>query len=193
MGYVVALIDGRGSDGRGLQFEGRIKHNMGQIEIQDQVCLVKYLIKNGYTDKNKVALTGGSYGGYMSLLGLCQRPDIFKIVVSIAPVVKWELYDTGYTERYMGTPQKQKNAYTKGSITYYAKGFPNEENRLVIVHGLTDENVHFFHTSSLLTSLINLDKPYTLKVFPGERHGIRQYKNIMYLEKYIIKHLNNYL
>ena len=126
-GYVVAVIDGRGSAGRGLAFEGRLKYRMGQIEIDDQVLLVNYLAnKLNICDINRVAIRGYSYGGYMSLMALCQRPDIFKIGICGAPVVRWELYDTGYTERYMGTPQKRGIGYEKGAVTYYTKQFPDE-------------------------------------------------------------------
>ena len=102
-----------------------------QIEIDDQVCLVKYLTDNvKICDPNRVTITGYSYGGYMSLMAMCQRPDIFKIGIAGAPVVRWELYDTGYTERYMGTPQKHEIGYENGSVTHYAKNFPNEFSRV---------------------------------------------------------------
>ena len=194
LGYCVAILDGRGSDGRGLAWEGRLKYRMGQIEIQDQVCLVNYLSNElKICDPKRVTITGYSYGGYMSLMALCQRPDVFKIGIAGAPVVRWELYDTGYTERYMGTPQKHEIGYESGSVTKYAKSFPDEENRVVVIHGLADENVHMFHTSKLINAMIKQYKPYVLKIFPGERHGIRQYDNVMYMEKFVLDHWRKYL
>eukprot|EP01084_Bolivina_argentea_P255510 429777_1 len=187
------MIDSRGSNHRGLAFEGRIKYNMGQIEIQDQVKLVEYLVKQGWTNPKQIAITGYSYGGYMSLMALCQRPDIFRIGIAGAPVTLWQLYDTGYTERYMGTPQKNKQAYGNGSVLKYVKNFPNEPGRVVIIHGLADENVHFFHTSKLINAMVKAGKPYELKIFPGERHGVRQWDNIMYMEKYYISQFKKML
>jgi len=193
LGYTVAVIDGRGSFHRGLAFEGRLKYKMGQIEIQDQVKLVEHLNGMGLTDPNKVAITGYSYGGYMSLMALCQRPDVFKLGIAGAPVTLWELYDTGYTERYMGTPQKQPNGYRDGSVLKYVANFPDEAGRVLIIHGLADENVHFYHTSKLLAAMIQAKKPYDLKIFPGERHGIRQFHNVLYMERYVIENLQQTL
>eukprot|EP01084_Bolivina_argentea_P242015 406119_1 len=175
LGYTVAMIDGRGSYHRGLAFEGRIKYKMGQIEIEDQVQLVKHLVQKGLTNPKQVAIIGSSYGGYMSLMALCQRPDVFRVGIAGAPVTKWELYDTGYTERYMGTPQQHKEAYGNGSVLKYVKQFPDEEGRVVIIHGLSDENVHFYHTQELVSAMVKANKPYVLKIFPGERHGVRQW------------------
>lgn len=90
---------------------------------------------------NRVGIFGWSYGGYMSLMGLAQRPDIFKVAISGAPVTTWKLYDTAYTERYMGLPNEEHEAYENGSVLNLARNFPDEENRLLIIHGMIDENV----------------------------------------------------
>ena len=193
LGFTVATIDSRGSNHRGLAFEGRIKYKMGQIEIQDQVKLVEHLVKEGLTDKANVGIAGYSYGGYMSLMAMCQRPDIFKTCVSGAPVTMWQLYDTGYTERYMGTPEQQKEAYDDGSVLKYVDNFPDQENRVVIIHGVQDENVHFYHTSKLIEAMIKANKPYDLKIFPGERHGIRKWDNLVYMEKFYVSHFKKML
>lgn len=87
-----------------------------------------------------------------------------KVAISGAPVTTWSLYDTAYTERYMGLPEENKEAYLKGSVLNYAKSFPDEENRLLIIHGLIDENVHFIHTRQLIDALIKENKPYQLQV-----------------------------
>ena len=109
----------------------------------------------------------------MALMGLCQKPEVFKVAISGAPVTSWELYDTAYTERYMGIPDENKEAYYKGSVLSCAKAFPDEENRLLIIHGMIDENVHFIHTRKLINTLIKEGKPYRLQIYPNERHGIR--------------------
>ena len=102
------MFDGRGSAGRGLLHEGAIVNRVGTIEVDDQVEALQYV--HGLTDRysmdpSRVAVYGHSYGGYMSLLCIAKRPDIFSVAVSGAPVTCWEAYDTGYTERYIGTPQ----------------------------------------------------------------------------------------
>jgi pimeloyl-ACP methyl ester carboxylesterase len=119
------MIDGVGSWRRGLKFEGYLRKKMGQIEVQEQVEGLSFLVKQGFVDTERIAVTGWSYGGYLSLLCLAQRPDFFKVAVSAAPVTKWESYDTGYTERYMGTPTDNPVGYEAGSVMHYIDGFPD--------------------------------------------------------------------
>eukprot|EP00455_Lapot_gusevi_P038187 TRINITY_DN4277_c0_g1_i6.p1 TRINITY_DN4277_c0_g1~~TRINITY_DN4277_c0_g1_i6.p1 ORF type:complete len:808 (+),score=168.22 TRINITY_DN4277_c0_g1_i6:96-2519(+) len=180
LGFVVALADGSGSWNRGLAFEGRLRLHMGQVEVADQVSLVSELVARGYTDPARVAITGWSYGGYLTLMALALAPHVFKIGVSGAPVTYWEAYDTGYTERYMDTPQRNEAGYQQGSVLRAAPLFPQQEDRLMIVHGLLDENVHFTHTASFIQALVSHSKPYHLKVFPNERHGLRSWANSTY-------------
>eukprot|EP00124_Ichthyophonus_hoferi_P004900 Ihof_evm1s605 gene=Ihof_evmTU1s605 len=119
-------MDGRGSMRRGLQFEGHIKGRVGQTEIQDQVEGLTYLINTyGFIDPSRVAIHGWSYGGYLSLMALCQRPDIFKLCISGAPVTNWEVYDTGYTERYLGTPSNNSQGYLHGCVLNRVNDFPD--------------------------------------------------------------------
>ncbi|XP_045465826.1 dipeptidyl peptidase 9 [Harmonia axyridis] len=173
-GYVVVAIDSRGSHHRGLQFEGHIKGRMGTLELMDQVEVLNWLSNTlGYIDLSRVGIHGWSYGGYLSLMGLVQYPDLFKVAIAGAPVTNWKLYDTGYTERYMDLPEHNLQGYTEGSVLNYVNKFPDEENRLLIIHGLIDENVHFYHTSQLVNGLIKAGKPYQLRVYPNERHSLR--------------------
>ncbi|GBM27063.1 Dipeptidyl peptidase 8 [Araneus ventricosus] len=126
-GYVVVSIDCRGSRHRGVAFESHIKSRMGTVEIADQVEVLLWLSETtGIIDIERVAVHGWSYGGYLSLMGLIQRPDIFKVAVAGAPVTSWTLYDTGYTERYMGTPGKNAAGYSTGSVIDNANRFPDE-------------------------------------------------------------------
>ncbi|KAI0215431.1 Dipeptidyl peptidase 9 [Lamellibrachia satsuma] len=174
LGYAVVVIDSRGSCRRGLKFESHIKDCLGTVEIDDQVEGLMWLASQvDFIDTNRVAIHGWSYGGYLSLMGLAQKPDIFKVAIAGAPVTSWNLYDTGYTERYMGLPKDNHSGYQTGSVLEFVDRFPSEENRLLIVHGLMDENVHFSHTSALINALIRACKPYQLQVYPNERHGIR--------------------
>ena len=193
-GYVVVIIDGVGSWRRGLEFEGAIQHKMGQVEIKDQILGLKFLSeKFGFIDENRIGVTGWSYGGYMSLCFLAQRSDFFKLAVAGGPVTLWEAYDTGYTERYMDTPQANETGYKNGNVLNMAHGFPKDENRLLIIHGLMDENVHFIHTSKLIGELVKHGKPYHLQVYPEERHGVRSYKGAVYMETRVLQFLKNFL
>ncbi|CAH2292829.1 dipeptidyl peptidase 9 isoform X1 [Pelobates cultripes] len=174
LGYAVVVIDGRGSSHRGLTFEGAIKNRMGQVEIQDQVEGLNYVAeKYGFVDLERVAIHGWSYGGYLSLMGIIQRPDVFKVAIAGAPVTLWMAYDTGYTERYMDTPENNQTGYDAGSAALLVDKLPNEPHRLLILHGFLDENVHFFHTNFLVSQLIRAGKPYQLQIYPNERHSIR--------------------
>uniref|UniRef100_A0AAX7TT78 dipeptidyl-peptidase IV n=1 Tax=Astatotilapia calliptera TaxID=8154 RepID=A0AAX7TT78_ASTCA len=174
LGYVVLVIDGRGSCQRGLKFEGAVKDRMGQVEIEDQVEGLHYIAdKYKFVDLSRVAIHGWSYGGFLSLMGLIHRPDIFKVAIAGAPVTLWMAYDTGYTERYLDTPEKNQRGYEACSVALHVDKLPNEPNRLLILHGFLDENVHFFHTNFLVSQLIRAGKPYSLQVYPNERHSIR--------------------
>ncbi|XP_024861105.1 dipeptidyl peptidase 9 isoform X2 [Kryptolebias marmoratus] len=174
LGYVVLVIDGRGSCQRGLKFEGAVKDKMGQVEIEDQVEGLHYVAdKYKFVDLSRVAIHGWSYGGFLSLMGLIHRPDVFKVAVAGAPVTLWMAYDTGYTERYLDTPDKNQKGYDACSVALHVHKLPNEPNRLLILHGFLDENVHFFHTNFLVSQLIRAGKPYSLQIYPNERHSIR--------------------
>nr|XP_047133216.1 dipeptidyl peptidase 8 isoform X3 [Hydra vulgaris] len=163
-GYAVVMLDTMGSCNRGIRFEAVLQNRMGQIEIEQQIEGLEIIAeKSGIIDMNRIVIHGWSYGGYLALMGLAQRPDIFKVAIAGAPVTCWQLYDTGYTERYMKTPAENKKAYQDGSVLKFARQFPNEPNRLMIIHGLMDENVHFSHTKALISELVKEGKPYQLQ------------------------------
>lgn len=174
-GYVVVCIDNRGSLHRGVAWEAYLRGKLGQVELHDQVEVLHWLARvTGYIDLSRVAIHGWSYGGYLSLMALIQYPQEFKLAVAGAPVTSWNHYDTGYTERYLDTPSANPSAYKLGSILNYANQLPEEEGRLMIMHGSMDENVHFMqHTAQLINLLIKHGKPYHLQIYPGERHSLR--------------------
>ena len=178
-GYLVFSLDNRGSARRGLAFEGDIKHNMGDIEVRDQVDGVRWLIDQGLADPDRVGVYGWSYGGYMALMCLSRAPDVFTMGVAGAPVTHWDGYDTHYTERYMGTPKSNPEGYRESSVM---ANIDRLEGSLLIVHGLIDENVHFRHTARLINSLIRARKPYELLLFPDERHMPRSLEDRVYME-----------
>jgi dipeptidyl-peptidase 4 len=169
-GYIIFSLDNRGSWGRGHAFETPIYHHMGKIELQDQLAGVKYLKSLGYVDPARVGITGGSYGGYMTLEALFNASDVFKAGVADAPVTDWKLYDTIYTERYMGRPQDNPEGYKDSSPVNQAG---NIKGKLMLIHGTGDDNVHFANSVELLNAMIgDVHYPDQLMVFPGRGHGI---------------------
>ncbi|KAI1891821.1 hypothetical protein AGOR_G00147690 [Albula goreensis] len=194
LGYAVVVIDGRGSCQRGLKFEGALKNKMGQVEIEDQVEGLQYVAdKYNFVDLSRVAIHGWSYGGFLSLMGLIHRPNVFKVAIAGAPVTVWMAYDTGYTERYMDVPENNQQGYEAGSVALHVDKLPNEPNRLLILHGFLDENVHFFHTNFLVSQLIRAGKPYQLQIYPNERHSIRCPESGEHYEIMLLHFLQQYL
>ena len=169
-GYIVFTLDNRGSYGRGHAFETPIYHQFGKVELQDQLTGVKYLKSLPYVDASRVGIVGWSYGGTMTLEAMFNAADIFRAGVSVAPVSDWRLYDTIYTERYMGRPQDNADGYRDSSPVNQAG---NLRGKLMIVHSTGDDNVHFANTSEVLNKLIDAGKyPADLMIFPGRGHGI---------------------
>jgi dipeptidyl-peptidase-4 len=181
-GFLVFVLDNRGSARRGLAFESRIKHDMGNLEVQDQVDGVRWLDGQGLADLARVGIYGWSYGGYMSAMSLARAPETFKVAVAGAPVTNFDGYDTHYTERYMGTPQSNPQGYAESSVMHH---IPTMAGKLLIVHGLIDENVHFRHTARLINALIRARKSYDLLLFPDERHMPRKIEDRVFMEEQI--------
>ncbi len=180
LGFLVFKMDNRGSARRGLAFEGAIKHTMGDLEVQDQVDGVKWLVEQGLADQARVGIYGWSYGGYMAAMALARAPETFKVAVAGAPVSHWDGYDTHYTERYMGTPQSNPEGYAISNVMAHVDKM---QGKLLIVHGLIDENVHFRHSARLINALIHARKPYELLLFPDERHTPRRVADRIYMEE----------
>lgn len=189
-GFLVFVLDNRGSARRGLAFEGVIKHTMGDIEVRDQVDGVRWLAAQGLADPARVGVYGWSYGGYMACMCLARAPETFKVAVAGAPVTHWDGYDTHYTERYMGTPQENPSGYASSSVMAHVE---NIRGKLLLVHGLIDENVHFRHTARLINALVKARKPYDLFLFPDERHMPRALADRMYLEERIVEYFQQHL
>ena len=181
-GWLIIRLDNRGATRRGLQFEGAIRHNMGELEVYDQQDGVNWLVDQGLTDPERVGIFGWSYGGYMSAMALARAPETFKAAVAGAPVTHWDGYDTHYTERYMGTPQDNADGYANSAVMAHLEGMTGE---LLLVHGMIDENVHFRHTARLINGLVRAGKRYQLLAFPDERHVPRGIPDRIYMEESI--------
>jgi len=182
-GYLVAKFDNRGSARRGLAFEGAIRHDLGHLELEDQEDGVAWLARQGRVDPKRVGIYGWSYGGYLSAMALVRAPDTFKVAIAGAPVTHWDGYDTHYTERYMGTPKSNPDGYAVSSVMHHVDKL---RGKLLLVHGLIDENVHFRHTARLINALITARKPYELLLFPDERHMPRRLEDRVHMEQQIL-------
>lgn len=167
---VVFTVDNRGSAGRGQGFAEHLYGRVGEVELADQIAGLDYLKTLPYTDLGRVAIHGHSYGGTMTVLAMLKAPDRFHVGIAGAPVTDWRLYDTGYSERFMGLLDKNPKGYEGTDLTQFAK---NLQGKLFLLHSLMDENVHFQNTAQLIDALVAADKPFDLLVFPGERHGFR--------------------
>ena len=151
-----------------MEFEGKLRYRMGTVEVDDQVDGATWLISQNLAIYDQIGITGWSYGGYMTLLALIKAPHIFRFGVAGAPVTDWKMYDTAYTERYMGTPEQNPDGYNQSSVLEQAG---NLEGKLLIIHSLLDENVHFKHTARLVEILNAKSIEYDLVIFPSERHS----------------------
>jgi dipeptidyl-peptidase-4 len=168
-GYVVFSLDNRGSSGRGHAFEEPIFHDMGTTEVADQKAGVEFLIQKGLVDPNRVGITGWSYGGFMTIHALLFAPDVFKVGVAGAPVTDWHNYDTIYTERYMGLPEKNRARY---DATSNVKNAEQLRGKLLIVHNAEDDNVLFQNTMQMANALEQADKQFFMQIYPQKTHGV---------------------
>jgi dipeptidyl-peptidase-4 len=170
-GYIIFTLDNRGSYYRGHAFETPIYHHLGQVELEDQLRGVKYLTSLPYVDASRIGIWGWSYGGTMTLEALFNAPDVFKVGVAISPVSDWKLYDTIYTERYMGRPQDNPEGYKNSSPVNQAAKL---KGKLLLADATGDDNVHFSNTSEVINELILAGKyPDRLLIFPGRGHGMQ--------------------
>jgi len=189
-GFCVLVLDNRGSLHRGVAFEGALRRNLGDLEVSDQADGVRWLAAAGIGDSARVGVYGWSYGGYLAAMCLARAPDVFHAAVAGAPVTSWDGYDTAYTERYMGLPDENPGGYESSSVMAHVRKIRGD---LLLVHGMIDENVHFRHTARLVEELTHAGVPYTLMVFPGERHMPRGDADRLYMEERIAGFLESRL
>jgi dipeptidyl-peptidase-4 len=169
-GFIVANVNNRGSGGYGRDFEKIVYENLGYWEAKDFAETATYLAENyRWVDGNRMAIRGHSYGGYMSALTMVLHPGVFQLGIVAAPVTDWRLYDTIYTERYMGLPDENEEGYNRSSVMAHVS---NLEGRLLIVHSAMDENVHMQNTMQLLTALTNAGKDADLRIYPPGNHSV---------------------
>jgi dipeptidyl-peptidase-4 len=170
LGCAVVVVDNRGTFNRGIVFEAALDHALGSVELDDQLAALDQLAGRGVLDPSRVAITGGSYGGFMTIRALLTHPDRFRGGVAWAPVVAWDGYDAAYTERYLGSPAEAAPAYRAAGLLEAAHRL---ERPLLIQHGMVDENVHLRHTIRFLNALNAAGLACELQLFPGSRHAAR--------------------
>lgn len=168
-GYVVFTLDNRGTSNKGTRFADALYHHMGEVEVEDQVAGADYLKTLDFIDSDKMAVQGHSYGGYMVLMSMFKAADVFKVGVAGAPVTDWRLYDTHYTERFLGHTNGDDNSYEKSSVFPYIDGL---KGKLLILHGLADDNVLFNHTSMLIDEMQQRAVQFDFMAYPGQTHRL---------------------
>jgi dipeptidyl-peptidase 4 len=183
-GYLLWILDNRGSWGRGHAWESKIFEHMGHHELQDQLAGVDYLKSLPYVDAGRMGIRGWSYGGYMTLYTLTHAPNVFKCGAAGGPVSDWKFYDTIYTERYMRTPDVNPDGYEQSSPLEAAGRLTAN---LLLMHGVDDDNVHLQNTINFIEALVRDGKPYQLYLQPGEKHGFSAYSARLYLLKRLLK------
>jgi dipeptidyl-peptidase-4 len=168
-GYVVFQLDNRGTAHRGTRFQAAIHGKLGDIETTDQIEGARFLSSLTYVDPKRIGVWGWSYGGYLALMLMFKAHDVFRAGVSGAPVTDWTLYDTHYTERYLGQPTDNASGYQTSSVFCSAK---NLRGSLLIMHGMADDNVLLLHSTKIFRMLQDLGKRFEIMVYPGAKHGL---------------------
>ena len=168
-GWIVFTLDNRGTNRRGTKFETAIYRSLGDAEVKDQLAGLEWLKRQPFVDPSKVAVMGWSYGGYMTLKLLEKAPGAFAAGVAVAPVTKWELYDTAYTERYLGDPSKDYGPYRSSNALDDAVKITDP---LLLVHGMSDDNVVFQNSTELYARLQQGKRPFEMMAYPGATHAI---------------------
>ena len=168
-GYIVACVDGRGTGGRGADFEKCTYLRLGELEARDQVEAALWLGQQPYVDKERIAIWGWSYGGWNTLMSMSEGRPVFRCGIAIAPPTCWRYYDTVYTERYMRTPNENKQGYDEVNPIARASKL---SGALLLCHGLADDNVHYQNTAEYVEALVQADKDFRQLVYTNRNHGI---------------------
>ncbi|NIA31726.1 MAG: prolyl oligopeptidase family serine peptidase [Actinobacteria bacterium] len=189
-GYLVFAVDGRGTANRGRAWKEKLYLHLGILEIQDQIEGAKYLGTLPFVDAKRIGIWGWSYGGYTTVMCMLKGADYFKTGVAVAPVTDWRNYDSIYTERFMAQPDDNEDNYNEASAANFADKL---RGKLLILHGSSDDNVHFSNTMQLAQALEKHRKLFDLMVYPRKRHGIHGTDERVHLYKkitgYILENL----
>ncbi|MCQ2288646.1 MAG: S9 family peptidase [Muribaculaceae bacterium] len=188
-GYVLFILDNRGSANRGRDFENATWHKLGQVEMADQMKGVDFLKTQAYVDTTRLGVHGWSYGGFMTISLMTNYPDVFKVGVAGGPVIDWKWYEVMYGERYMGTPQSNPEGYALTSLIPKAKDL---KGRLQIIIGLNDPTVLPQHAYSFLKACIAAGTQPDFFVYPGQGHNMSGHQSV-HLHERITRYFDDYL
>ena len=188
-GYIIFVLDNRGSENRGRDFEQATFRQLGQIEMQDQMKGVDYLRTLPYIDTDRIGVHGWSFGGFMTISLITNYPDVFKVGVAGGPVIDWKWYEVMYGERYMDTPQANPEGYEKTSLLSKAK---NLKGKLQIISGYNDDTVVMQNCLSFLKACIEAGTQPDFFVYPGELHNMRGHASV-HLHERITQYFEDYL
>ena len=190
-GYMVANVNNRGSANYGSAFMKSVYKQLGKLESSDFTDLARYLAKNMSVDSSKMAIMGTSYGGYSTTYTLLTHPGVFKVGIANSPVTDWRLYDDVYTERYMAPLKENEAGYIKSADMTYAA---NLKDHLLLIHSMSDDNVHPANTMQLLTALTNAGKDVDLRIYPPGAHGAAyNWQSYLLIENVSFQYLERYL
>lgn len=168
-GYISFTLDNRGSAGRGQAFEEIIHRQLGVIEMQDQLAGIEYLKEQTFVDSSRIGIHGWSFGGFMTISLMTSHPEIFKIGVAGGPVIRWELYEIMYGERYMDSPEQNPEGYSKSNLLLQSQ---NLKNKLLIIHGNMDSTVVLQHSIEFVEKCIDENIPIDFFIYPNHPHNI---------------------
>ncbi len=188
-GYVIFVVDNRGSENRGFEFESCTHRHLGDIEMQDQLEGVKFLKSLPYVDADRIGVHGWSFGGFMTTNLMCSYPDVFKVGVAGGPVIDWKLYEVMYGERYMDTPQENPEGYASSSLLNKAK---NLKGRLQIIVGYNDPTCVMQHSLSFLRACEDAGTQPDYFVYPGDGHNMMGH-DMVHLHERITRYFDDYL
>lgn len=168
-GYIVACVDGRATGGRGEAFEKCNYMNIGTVEVTDQIEAAKYFGSLEFVDKERIGIWGWSLGGYITSMCMTLGADYFKTGIAIAPVTDWRYYDNIYTERFMRTPDENREGYKNSSVLTHADKL---KGKFLLIHGSVDDNVHMQNSMDLITALLKSNKQFDMFIYPNKNHNI---------------------
>ena len=177
-GVITVCVDGRGTGARGRDWRMQTYMNIGVMEAHDQVQVARYMQRQPYVDKDRIAIWGWSYGGFMTLMAMSEPAAPFRCGIAVAPVTDYRLYDAAYTERFMRTPQANERGYDDCSLPKMAERL---QGHLLIVHGLADDNVHCQNTWNYIDALVQAEKQFEMQIYPDDNHFLKQRKNYRHL------------
>jgi dipeptidyl-peptidase-4 len=189
-GFLVFSLDNRGTSNRGHAFEAPVFRDLGRVELEDQLAGVAHLKSLPFVDSERLGIWGWSYGGYMTLYALTKAPGVFRAGVAGAPVTDWTLYDSIYTERYMGTPSSNPKGYEASSPLQAAAAL---QGGLLILHGTADDNVHVANTLAFASALVRAGKPHALNLHPRQLHAFKDKADRVARDRAVLRHFETHL